>query len=138
MILMGLTTKCFFRGADEPLYTYEALHKYCLQESQDVERTKEVLEGLHRYEVYVYDQDGNVIACTYLVRYLCMHHGDVIALAALWIDKSYRDAVSVQKAITREVVTVCKMFGITKYQRSKHLSKTKQLIITKEIPNGIR
>lgn len=96
-------------------------------------RTNDVISSCPRVEYYVKDSEGKTVACFILMRTLDMHHGETALFCADWIHPAHRRKREIHELRKWYLKRFCTTFGLKKYQRSKHLSPTVQIQITKEV-----
>lgn len=121
------------RDMDDAIVEETALQDYCDSEGQNLEHVREVLMSLPRVEYYIKVENGTTIGSFFLIANLDMHHGQVAIMAANWVSRSWRGDREIQKLILWYVKRFCQTFGLRKYQRSKHVSDSIQIQITKEV-----
>lgn len=121
------------RDADMDIVENDVMQRYCQVQSQSANRVSEVLESCPRVEYYVKDREGNTVAVFFLMYTLDMHHGPVAMFCADWVLPLYRRNREIHKLRMWYLKRFCQTFGVTKYQRSKHLSSNVQVQITKEV-----
>lgn len=121
------------RDADMAIVEDDALKTYCTIQGQHITNTREVLESCPRVEYYIKDREGKTVGVFFLMYTLDMHHGNVAMFCADWVMPLYRKDRELHKLRMWYLKRFCSTFGLKKYQRSKHISPTVQVQITKEV-----
>lgn len=121
------------RSDGDAIVEGETLTKYCLIQGQNMDRVATVLESCPRVEYYVKDEGGLTVAVFFLMHTLDMHHGPVAMFCADWVTPQHRHTREIHKLRMWYLKRFCETFGVTKYQRSRHISDTHQIQITKEV-----
>lgn len=111
----------------------DTMQTYCRVQCQNVVHVTEVLESCPRVEYYVKDGEGKTVAVFFLMYSMDMHHGPVAMFCADWIHPMHRRNREIHKLRMWYLKRFCSTFNVKKYQRSKHLSPTVQIQITKEV-----
>lgn len=121
------------RDSDTAIVEFNTLERYCWIQSQCIHSVSEVLESCPRVEYYVKDREGDTVAVFFLMHTTDMHHGPVAMFCADWVVPKCRRNREIHKLRMWYLKRFCQTFGVTKYQRSRHLSSTHQIQITKEV-----
>lgn len=121
------------RSDGECVVEQDTLQLYSQIQSQHLSNTHEVLSSCPRVEYYIKDSEGSTVGCFMLMHSLDMHHGPVAVFAAHWISPMHRRKPEIHRLVMWYLKRFCTTFGVTKYQRSRHLSPTVQIQITKEV-----
>lgn len=117
----------------------EVVHKdeaarYAKAEGQDLEKVLDVISSMDRCEYYVCKKGTfEVVSMFSLTVVDDMHHGRLAAFLADFTFKEYRDNKELAKTRMWYLKRFCETLGLKKYQRSRHLSESRQLVITKEV-----
>lgn len=117
----------------------EVVHKgeaarYAEAECQDLERVLDVTSSMDRCEYYVCKKGTlEVVSIFFLTVVDDMHHGRLAAFLADFTFKEYRDNKELIKTRMWYLKRFCETLGLKKYQRSRHLTESRQLVITKEV-----
>lgn len=110
----------------------KALRKYCEEHGQDFVRCDTLFASIgDKKEIYLID-NMEPIGCIILTTGFDMHHGYVNRFAACWVSKDAPEGSS--KRLFEAAMRNCQC---PKYQRSRHLDASRQLIITKEVPQWV-
>lgn len=117
----------------QPITEYTTLVTYCEIQSQNLSHVNEVLVSCPRVEYYVKDSDGTTVAVFFLMRTLDMHHGPVAMFCADWTHPRYRRTREIHTLRMWYLKRFCQTYGLKKYQRSRHVSGSIQIQITKEV-----
>lgn len=121
------------RSDSDDVVEKETLSAYCSIQGQRAHVVYEVLKSCPRVEYYVKDREGNTVAVFFLIHTLDMHHGPVAMFCADWVAPLHRHTREIHKLRMWYLKRFCESFGVTKYQRSRHISDTRQIQITKEV-----
>lgn len=121
---------------NEQIAERETLQLYC--KSQQMENyeghVREVLQSAPRREHYIKrTSDGVTVGSFFIMYALDMHHGYIALLSAQWVHPMYRNQRVIQQLTKAYIREFCREYGCAKYQRSKHLSPSIQIQITKEV-----
>ncbi|QOC54763.1 hypothetical protein [Aeromonas phage T7-Ah] len=117
----------------------EVVHKddaerYAKAEGQDLERILDVISSMDRVEYYVCKKGTFEVVSMFALTVLeDMHHGKLAAFLADFTFEEYRNLGELAKTRMWYLKRFCETYGLTKYQRSHHLSESRQLVITKEV-----
>ncbi|MGL5707882.1 MAG: hypothetical protein ACRDDF_06420 [Aeromonas sp.] len=121
------------RSEDQGIVEYDTLETYCRIQCQPKQHVADVLTACPRVEYYVKDDSGKTVAVFFLMRTIDMHHGPVAMFCADWVHPMHRRNRQIHKLRMWYLKRFCETFGTRKYQRSRHLSPTVQIQITKEV-----
>ncbi|WVX92109.1 host specificity protein A [Aeromonas phage phiA014S] len=121
------------RSDGQAIVEYDTLETYCQIQGQPKQHVADVLTSCPRVEYYVKDDSGKTVAVFFLMRTIDMHHGPVAMFCADWVHPMHRRNRQIHKLRMWYLKRFCETFGTKKYQRSRHLSPTVQIQITKEV-----
>lgn len=121
------------RSDGQTVVEFDTLDTYCKVQGQSRTYTLDVLTSCPRVEYYIKDDEGMTIAVFFLMHTLDMHHGPVAMFCADWVHPAHRKVREIHKLRMWYLERFCSTFNVKKYQRSKHLSPTVQVQITKEV-----
>lgn len=108
--------------------------RYAKAEGQNLETVLDVLESMDRMEFYV-TREGtlDVVSMFAITMVDDMHHGRVAAFLADFTFSEYRNDTELNKLRMWYMKRFCETFGLKKYQRYRHISESRQMVITKEV-----